>query len=122
MTNEQYLKKAILTNAVITSLNSKADRSLGLRISTPELSSTQKAAFFDLQNVPGKLSFLPDSDVAPDEVIVDRDLKQKSQSSRLRAVIFVLWKQQGSDEDFETFYKLETEKIIDQLKGRIDEI
>jgi len=45
----------------------------------------------------------------------------KSSSSRLRAVLFVLWKQRGEPEnDFEIFYKLKMEIFIDIVKGKLE--
>lgn len=122
MQNEQYLKKVISSKAIIGSIRSKADRSLSLNISTPELTSDERARFMDLQNVNGHLVFTPDEDVAPEPLKIDRDLKQKSQSTRMRGVLFVLWDKTKPDEDFETFYKLETEKMISEVKERIPEL
>lgn len=45
---------------------------------------------------------------------------QKTSASRLRATLFVLWKQEGSVGDFETFYRAKMEKIIDMVKAKLD--
>ena len=43
--------KTIQTQAVITSIRSKVDKSLGLSIETPELSTEEKVAFMNLQGL-----------------------------------------------------------------------
>lgn len=112
--------QAISSPAIVTGLRSCKDRSLSITISTPELTSTEKAAFMDLQNVNAHLVISPIEDAAP-ELKIDKDLKQKSQSARIRNVLFVIWDHSEKDEDFETFYRLETEKIINDLKVQLDQ-
>ena len=43
----------------------------------------------------------------------------KSPSQRLRAVLFLLWEQQGSWGDFDTWYKAKIEEIIEHFKGKL---
>ena len=45
---------------------------------------------------------------------------QKTASQRLRAVLFVLWQQQGASGDFEVFYRERMEKLIDMIKAKLD--
>lgn len=45
---------------------------------------------------------------------------QKTSSQRLRAVIFVLWQQQGGQGDFEVFYREKMERLIDMVKTKLD--
>ena len=111
--------KAIKTDVIITSLRSKVDRSLSLTLHTPELSSKEKALFMDLQGQNCKALFEPEGEKVPVEKI-DREITRKSQGQRLRAVLFVYWKALGEKEEFETFYKTQTEKIIDHFKRKLD--
>ena len=113
--------KTIQTDAIITGIRAKVDRSLGLTISTPELSTNEKALFMELQGINTKLTIEPlDSEPAGIEKI-DTDLETKTASSRLRAVLFVLYKQEGEAGTFEDFYKLHMEKLIDFIKGKLDQ-
>lgn len=57
----------------------------------------------------------------PEDFIIDKDLETKSQSVRMRNVLFLLWKQSPEGLDFDQYYKKHTEKIIDWLKGKINE-
>ena len=108
--------KAIKLNAIITSLRSKVDGSLGLTMSTPELTVEEKAEFMRLQGQ--NLNVLVEPIDEPTELLkIDKDVDKKTQAQRVRAVLFVLWKQQGSGE-FRDFYYNETEKYINTIKDR----
>lgn len=111
--------KAITTQAVIEGIRARKDRSLGLTVSTPELSSQEKALFMDLQGVPIQLLIEP-VDESVEQVEIERDVEEKSQSQRMRSVLFILWKQdkEGMD-DFQTYYRVKMEKLIIFLKGKI---
>ena len=50
---------------------------------------------------------------------VDIELEGKTQSQRLRNVLFILHQQSESKDDFKTFYKEKTEKIIQQIKDKL---
>ena len=51
----------------------------------------------------------------------DFDDTSKSQAQRIRAVLFLLWKQgNGGYEDYELFYRHHTEKYIQHLKSKIE--
>ena len=44
----------------------------------------------------------------------------KSPSQRLRAVLFVYWKEvKGGQGDFESFYRAQVERIIEQYKDKL---
>lgn len=45
---------------------------------------------------------------------------QKTSSQRLRNTIYVFWQQQGSQGDFEVFYREKMEKLIDFMKTKLD--
>ena len=47
--------------------------------------------------------------------------KNKTPSKRLRAVLFVLWKQRGEHGDFEVWYREQIEKIIINIKTKLDD-
>ena len=55
-----------------------------------------------------------------DKVELDIYDEPKTQSQRLRNVIFILWKQEGEKGDFKTFYKQKTEEIIQHFKNKLD--
>lgn len=114
--------KSIQTQAIITGIRSKVDRSLGLSLSTPELSTNEKALFMELQGLNIELTITPiDERNAGTEKIV-KELETKTPSQRLRGVLFVQWKQTVDEKDmsFEEFYRVTMEKFIDHIKGKLD--
>ncbi len=110
--------KTISTPAIFTGFRSKVDRSIGFSGVTPELSTTERALFFELQNMNVQLQITPEGETAP-EYKVEKDLNQKSPSARLRAVLFVYWKQQGVGE-WEDFYSRWMTTFIDKIKAELE--
>jgi len=113
--------KTIKCNAIISGIRAKVDRSLGLSISTPELSNDEKVLFMEMQGINVDLTITPlDSEPSGLEKI-DTDLETKTSSQRLRGVLFVYWKQLGEKEKFEDFYRTYMEKMIDFVKGKLEQ-
>jgi DNA primase catalytic subunit len=113
--------KNISFNGVITTVTSKVDRSLGLRISTPELSTHERAEFMEYQNINSIITVKP-LDESPDEILeVEAKMEGKTPSQRLRSVIFILWKQKGSKGIFDNFYRTVMEAAINKVKDKLDD-
>ncbi len=112
--------KKINTQAIITGLRSKVDGSLGLTVSTPELTSEEKTEFFNLQNKNLMITIVPEDEKPDDMISVKADMEGKSPSQRQRAIIFVLFKQQNNIKTFNEFYERTMEAIIDKLKAKAD--
>ena len=113
--------KTIKTHAIITGLRSKVDRSLGLTIATPELSPAEKAEMMTLQGINVDLTIKP-LDKEPTETYeVKKEMGSKTQAQRIRAVIYLLWKQDGEKGDLDTYYREKTEKYISFLKEKLEE-
>lgn len=118
--------KAVQFSGVITSIRSKVDKSLGLSISTPELSVNEKAEFMSYQGVNSEFFLKPLDEVPDEEMVVSADLDGKTPSQRLRAVDYVLWtkmKEAGEyvPENFQEFYNKDLESLIEKRKERIEE-
>ena len=112
--------KAIETPIIISSIRSKVDGSLGFSASTPELTPKEKVAFFELQNQ-NLNGFFEPAESKPTEVKkVKGELWEKSPSQRLYAVIFLYWKQQGEQGDFNVFYKKQMERLINKVKDLLE--
>lgn len=107
--------------ATLTGFSSRSDGSAGIRFATQELSAEDFSLLKDNLNQFGFVLFAPNpfkpSDV-PKETAED---KNKTPSKRLRAVIFIEWKQLGKEGDFEDYYRQKMEKIIDHLKSKLDQ-
>jgi hypothetical protein len=114
-------KTAIKFNGIISSISSKIDGSLGLRLSTPELNTKEKIAILELQGINTEVYLKPLEDEIIDAIVVDKDLEQKTASQRLRSILYLLWKRKGEKEDFAIYYKNKMEYIIERIKQRLDE-
>lgn len=116
--------KAIQTQAIITSFRSRADGSIGFSGVTPELKPTEKTVFFELQNINLHLLITPLDEPELEVEQVKGDLNTKTASQRLRAVLYVHFKQLQEVQDpdipgtFEDFYRQQMEKIIEGYKGK----
>jgi hypothetical protein len=110
--------------AVIQKIETMSDRTVRLRVDTTrELNADDLAKLFELDKQEGWMVFAPqDKEVTeqdiPDEKIDSKDAK--SQAQRIRSVIFVNWKENTNQkEDFDTYYRRMTEKIINRLKEEL---
>ena len=111
--------KTLKANMIITGIRSKVDRSLGLTLSTPELSTEERAEFMNLQGISCMATFEPLEEKV-ETVEIKGEVSTKTQSQRLRAVLFLLWKRAGEKGTFEEYYRNRTERIIEHLKGQLD--
>lgn len=107
--------------AYLQGFSSKTDGSASLRFSTQELSADDFALLQKHLNLFGWLLFaesdLKASDIPKEEIHEDEN---KSPSKRLRATLFVWWKQRNETIDFETFYKKQMEVLIDAVKTKLE--
>lgn len=112
--------KTLQLNAIITGISSKVDRSLSLRISTPELTNKERADFMEYQGINCNLTVEPLDEKAEGIEMIDRELETKTKSQRLRAVLFILWKQEGEQGKFEDYYKNKMEGLIEHFKNKLE--
>lgn len=114
--------KGFTVEAILTKCNSMSDGGLSLGFHTKELDASEKISVMEFHNNAGWLLFQPNEIDLKDLPTQDAELETKSPSQRLRAVMFVWWKQSAdsSGTDFEDFYRKKMESIIDQIKGKLD--
>lgn len=112
--------KAIKTQAIITSFRSKVDRSLSFSVQTPELTTTERATFMDLQGLNVEMLIDPKDEKFEGTVTIDKEVVTKTPSQRLRAVMFLTWQKNGSNGDFQAFYQTEMERLIDSYKRQLE--
>ena len=115
------MPQAIQTDAILTSFGSRVDGSLSFRGVTPELTSTEKVALMDLHNQNVVLLIQPKDH--PPEAIVQvqkRILDFKTPSQRLRAVLFIEWKQQKPDCTFDQHYATRIDQMIERIKEHLN--
>lgn len=112
--------KAITCPVILGRCSTRADGSLSLTFSTPELTPDEKVALMELQNQNLKMLLQP-SDSEPAEFKEVRGhFDTKTPSQRLRSVLFVFWKQADGTGDFEDFYRTRMSDIIDMIKKKLE--
>ena len=118
----------ILCPAILDGYQRRKDRSVSLRLLTQEQTSQDLMNIDSLLDTFGILYFRADDspeDSVPFEELdsIELDLydKKKTQSQRLRAVLYKLYKQEGGEGEFKDYYKVKTEKIIQHFKSRLED-
>lgn len=114
--------KAITCDVILTSASTRADGSLGLRLATPELKADEKTVFFELLNQSLKMLLQPKDGEPAELKDVKREFECKTPGQRLRAVLFVAWKQAKQPGEFEDFYRKKIECYIDDVKLNLQPI
>jgi|SRR6266487_1737012 len=112
--------KAIRTEAQLTSFRSRSDGSVGFSGITPEMSSQEKVALFELHNVLVEILIYPKDSKDSEVVEIHKEMEGKTPCQRLRGVLFVLWKKEGEQVAFEMFYSQHMEKVIEWVKRKLD--
>lgn len=114
--------KALRCPVILTSCSTRCDGSLGLRLATPELKPEEKTMFFELQNQNCLMVIEPDQLVLEPSHEVKGEFDTKTPGQRLRATLFVWWKQQNEPGEFEQFYARNMEKLIDLVKKKLNPV
>ncbi len=118
----------ILCPAILDGYQRRKDRSVSLRLLTQEQTSQDLMNIDSLLDTFGILYFRADD--APEDSVTFKELdsieldlydKKKTQSQRLRAVLYKLYKQEGGEGEFKDYYKVKTEKIIEHFKSRLED-
>jgi hypothetical protein len=99
-------------------VNSRVDGSVMFRVITPELTLDQRATLLGFHGKNARVMVEPLDTAATglDEVTTEMDVKTPAQ--RLRAIIFVHFKNQDEEKDFETFYRSQMNRIMDGYKSK----
>lgn len=108
---------------IFTGIQSKVDGSYKLTFSTRELAGSDAAVLLGLANKEAWLLISPDDSL--DSVDVpkarpDSGTGQKTPGQRLRAVLFVTWQSVGKPGEFDDYYRMRVNRMIDQLKAKLD--
>lgn len=112
--------KAIKGQGQITRISSRVDGSIGLGLSTSELSSEEKTVFFDLHNQNVEFWIKPMDQSAQEIVEIKTEVDRKTPSQRLRSVLFLVWKSEGEKGEYNDFYVKFMNKVIDNLKEKLE--
>ena len=113
--------QAIKTELQIKSVTLNKDDSVSFRAVTPELSDSDLNAFRQVSKCLVNALLEPQGGSIEVLEIKEKIETGKSAASRLRAVIFLLWEQEGKQGDFEVYYRMKMEKLIDFIKGKLEQ-
>lgn len=115
----------ILTAAQLDGYQRRKDRTVSVRFITQEKTSAEVAEIDQMVDTFGVLYFRGEEQFNRDEVdeldAIELDLydEPKSQSQRLRNVLYKVWQMEEQGE-FKEFYRHETERIIQHYKNKLD--
>jgi hypothetical protein len=107
----------------IEKVSTLKDKGLKITLETAELSAQEKAEVFNLMDKAIWGAFAETEIRAEDLNIPDfvpTEKKDKTPSARLRAVLFRYWEQHPQTDYFDTFYKKQIERIIDNIKSKLN--
>ena len=102
----------VVFSAYLDGMSRRKDRSVSLRFITQEKTSVEVMKIDEMNT---------DEVEELDNIDLDLYDAPKSQSQRLRSVLFVLWKQEGEEGEFKKFYKQKTEEIIQHFKNKLED-
>lgn len=103
------MSKPIKFNCIIGSIRTRKDNSLGLSIETPEMNNEETLVILRLKGINLDCTMTP-LNVGLDTLVeVKSELSRKSQSERIRAILFCVWKHlcdigKLKDVTYEAFY------------------
>lgn len=109
-------------NAQIGTISTRADGGIGFRVSTGEIPAEHLALFFALKQQNIELLITPlDRDEGDEAIEVKSEIEEKTLSQRIRAALYVLYKQKSKDgESFRDFYEHWQTKWLEHIKGKLE--
>lgn len=115
--------KGQLLAGIVENITTRKDRSVKVIFGTQELSPLQVGQLFQFMNQLVTVYLSPSTiDNREIEQVdkIDPELNTKSQSQRIRNVLYLLHQQDPEGfQDFDSFYKAKTEMYIEHLKSKL---
>ncbi len=109
--------------ATISKVTTMRDKTIRLQVDCQEIPAENMAELFALNDALGWFFFHErpltqiDTKNLPEIKI---ESWEKSPGQRLKASLYRLWEQHKTDEDFETYYRRQMEKIIEAVKEKLN--
>ena len=120
--------KAIIIPAQIEGIATRSDKTLKLVIGTQELPPNEAGRLFGMNQ---RMAYIAIKEEAFQQKEIDNveqlsvnpdDTKNRTPSQRLRAVLYVLWKESPQGHPtFDSFYSQKIEQMISHFKDKIDQ-
>lgn len=111
--------------ANIENISSRKDNTWKLTIGTQELHPEDEAEMVKLKGQIGHFVFAVSENITEKSIPTEKiERNEKSSSQRLRAVLFRQWEQLNTGDkpkpDFEFFYRVKMERIIEKIKEELN--
>lgn len=116
------MKALDFLHATVGSVSSRVDKSVRFSVETAELSSEEAAILISYHGINARVLVCPIDGAADDLQTVKTEKDTKTPSERLRAVIYLLFKQQDAKGDFDVFYRQQMERLIEHYKAKLNPI
>ena len=105
-------------------ISRRKDKSVKLSYETRELTPEETLTLMSMEGEEGWLVYSSNNDIKPEDIPeVNAELDTKSQSERIKAVLYKLYIQDTASSKFigtfDNYYKQKTEKYIEHLKSKI---
>jgi len=115
------MKDPIQIPVIVAGLQTKVDGSVKITLETGELGNDQAGQLYGMRNTSAWAVIAPDTikEVNIPKEEADPSLGTKTRSQRLRNVIYVCWKEKGSQGNFDDFYNKQMEFVIEQYKEKL---
>jgi hypothetical protein len=115
--------KGLLIPTYVENISTRKDMTVKILLSTQELTPEKAGVLFGLQNQLAT-TYINPVGISQDEIdAVDKvnpEFAGKTQSQRVRNVLFILFEQNNEGyKDFDSFYTYKTNLYIDHLKAKI---
>lgn len=114
----------LLVPAIVESISTRKDRTVKVVLGTQELSPANAGELLRLQNSLVAVYISQKETISQKEMDqvdkIDAEFEGKSQSQRIRNVLYKLWEQSSEGyKDFNLYYQSKTELYIEHLKAKI---
>lgn len=115
----------VILSAQIERVSTRKDRTVSVTLGSQELTPGKAGELLAFANQIVCVYISPKETMTQKEIDqvdqLDPEFGGKTQSQRLRGVLFVMWEKRPEGyKDFDSFYKHHTEVIIEHLKKKID--
>ena len=115
----------ILLPVQLNPISRRKDKSVKLSLETRELGSDEILTLMSFEGQEAWLSLAFNQEDLPEAPEENAEIETKSHAQRLRSVLYILYKQAVEKGIFvglfDTYYKERMEKVIEQLKSKIDD-
>jgi hypothetical protein len=115
----------IVFDATLEGLSTRMDDTIKVVIGTQEVTAEQGLALLKLRGKFCKV-MLSDTEIeqkeidAVDSLTIKDESSNKSNSQRLRSVLFINWQQSKQTTNFDDYYNSEMNRIIDHYKAKLN--